>query len=316
VHKAVELVARRRPVLIDAHDLRPWAHARAALVTPNWSEASQLIGQGSELRGVARIAAVDVMADRLLQVTGARQVVVTLDADGAVLIRADGLRHQPTRRIADAHSAGAGDTAAAALALGLAAGSDLHDALELAVAAATVVVQRPGTATCSQRDLAAQEHLLTVEQLVRACDEHRAIGRRIAFTNGCFDVLHAGHIACLREAAAAADVVVVGLNDDAGVRSIKGPGRPVNRLPDRAEVLAALDTVDHLVAFDGATPLGLIEAITPDVYVKGADHDVSRLPEAQAVRSLGGVVHTVTLLPDRSTSGVIAACAASLEATG
>jgi rfaE bifunctional protein nucleotidyltransferase chain/domain len=109
-------------------------------------------------------------------------------------------------------------------------------------------------------------------------------------------------------------VVVVGLNNDAGVRAIKGPGRPVNGLSDRAAVLAALDTVDHVVGFDGAEAVELIEAIRPDVYVKGADHDVAALSEARAVERLGGSVVTVPLLPDRSTTGVIAACAASMDA--
>lgn len=316
VRDAVARVSRRVPLLVDAHDVRSWRHCAPTVVTPNWAETRQVLGIGPEIAGPARIAHLDAGRDRLLAATGSEHVVATLDGDGAVVLDSAGSRHVPTRRVAEPHSAGAGDTLSATLALGLAVGGDVTEALQVAVAAATVVVQRPGTATCSSDDLITgpEGALLTAERLIDLCREHRAAGRRIAFSNGCFDVLHAGHVACLQAAADHADVVVLAINNDAGVRAIKGPGRPVNRVADRAAVLAALDTVDHVVAFDGAAPLGLIEAIRPDVYVKGADHDVSALREARAVRRLGGRVHTVPLLPDRSTSGVIAACAAAQTA--
>ncbi len=309
--------ASHKPLLVDAHRVRQWQDCQPTVVTPNWSEARELLDLGNELSGPARIERLCDGRERLLEMTGSSNVVVTLDGDGAVLLSHEGAHHVPTRRIDEPHSAGAGDTLSAAMAVSLAVGAPMGDALEIAVCAATVVVQRPGTASCSREDLVAGADgpLLTTEALLQVCREHRAAGRRIALTNGCFDVLHAGHVACLRAAAAQADVVVVALNSDAGVRAIKGAGRPVNRVADRAAVLAALGTVDHVVAFDGHTPLALVEAIRPDVYVKGADHDVLSLPEARAVARLGGRVHPVQLLPDRSTSGVIAACAAVTGST-
>lgn len=300
-----------RPLLVDAHDVRAWAGVAPTVVTPNWDEAAAMLSVDPGLTGLARRAQVESRADVLLDATGSDHVVVTLDGDGAVLLDRDAVRHLPTRRVEVPHSAGAGDTLSAALALGLAVGAEPFESLELAVAAATVVVQRPGTATCSPRDLRSvpDSPLMTVEELVAACREHRAAGRRIAMTSGCFDVLHAGHVALLDAAAAEADVLVVALNDDAGVRAIKGPGRPVNGVADRAALLSAMGFVDHLVAFGGAAPLSLIDAIRPDVYVKGADHDVLALPEARATTALGGRVTVVPLLPDRSTAGVIDACA-------
>jgi D-beta-D-heptose 7-phosphate kinase/D-beta-D-heptose 1-phosphate adenosyltransferase len=313
VREALAQIAERLPVVVDAHDLRPWRTVAPMVTTPNWTETAALLELDPDLTGQARITQVDASRERLLSAAGSKHVIATLDGDGAVLVTAEGVRHIPTRRVADEHSAGAGDTFAAALALALAVGAQMPQAAHVAVAAATVVVQRPGTATCSGRDLVAglDSALLTPEELVHTCREHRHAGRTIAFTNGCFDVLHAGHVASLRAAAGVADVVVVALDSDAGVRAIKGPGRPVNRLADRAAVLAALDTVDHVVSFDGPAPLSLIEMIRPDVYVKGEDHDISMLPEAQAVTRLGGSLHRVPLLPDRSTTGVIAACAAA-----
>ena len=305
------LAGLSRPVLVDAHDVRRWARVRPEVVTPNWEETAGILRLDPGLTGPLRIEQVQAGADLLREATGSTYVVATLDGDCALLVAPDAVRHVPTRRVDAPHSAGAGDTLTAALALGLAVGADLTDALELAVAAATVVVQRPGTATCSPQDLRSVpgSPLLTAEELIRICHEHRAAGRRIAVTNGCFDVLHAGHVSLLQSAAAEADVLVVALNDDAGVRAIKGPGRPVNGVADRAAVLAAMGFVDHLTAYDGAAPLSLIDGIRPDVYVKGADHDVLALPEARATTALGGRVSVVPLLPDRSTSGVIEACA-------
>jgi rfaE bifunctional protein nucleotidyltransferase chain/domain len=174
------------------------------------------------------------------------------------------------------------------------------------------VVRREGTTVCAAADLlpVGPGRVVGPDELAQVAAAHRRAGRRIVFTNGCFDVLHAGHVACLAAASGFGDVLVVGVNDDAGVAAIKGPGRPVNPLADRVEVIAALGTVDHIVAFPGDAPLDLIGALRPDVYVKGADHDVERLPEATLVRHLGGRVVALPLLPDRSTSGVIAACAA------
>ncbi|HEX6888371.1 MAG TPA: PfkB family carbohydrate kinase, partial [Candidatus Nanopelagicales bacterium] len=261
-----------------------------------------------------RVRAVQVVADLLLERSGASTVVATLDGDGAVLLPSAGTAvHVPTRLVEPAHPSGAGDTMAAALALGLAVGADLATSAELAVAAATLVVQREGTTVCTAEALlpAGPARVVPADQLLDVVAAHRRAGRRIVFTNGCFDVLHAGHVACLAAASGYGDVLVVGVNDDAGVRAIKGPGRPVNSLGDRAQVLAALGTVDHIVAFDGEAPLDLIRAIRPETYVKGADHDVERLPEARLVRELGGRVVTLPLLPDRSTAGVIAACASA-----
>lgn len=317
--RCLEDVARRRTVVLDAHDPGRWRRLQPAVITPNWAEAQLLLGAPGRRRGWAapegpRWQQVARAGHRLLQRAGARSAVVTLDQDGAVLLLgADGrgALHLPAAEVGEPHPAGAGDTVAAALALALGAGADLRQAARIAVAAGTVVAARPRTALCSAADLLPRGVLLDDGALRARVAAHRRAGRRIAFTNGCFDVLHAGHIACLGAARAAADVLIVGIDDDAGVAAMKGPGRPVNPLADRAAVLASLGGIDAIVAFADAAPLRLIEAIRPDVYAKGADHDVASLPEAQLVRRLGGSVRTVPLLPARSTSRLIAACAAA-----
>jgi rfaE bifunctional protein nucleotidyltransferase chain/domain len=147
--------------------------------------------------------------------------------------------------------------------------------------------------------------MLDHDELAAAVAAHRAAGRRIVFTNGCFDVLHRGHIAYLNQAKRLGDVLVVAVNDDGSVRRLKGPGRPVNSASDRAAVLAALSCVDHVTTFATDTTAGLISRLRPDVYAKGGDYTPEMLPETPVVRACGGEVRILDYLPDRSTSAVI-----------
>jgi rfaE bifunctional protein nucleotidyltransferase chain/domain len=190
------------------------------------------------------------------------------------------------------------------------AGLPLSTAAELAQAAADIVVHRPGTAVCTTADLVArlgvhQGAAIGAEALSARVARDRAEGRRVVFTNGCFDVLHRGHIAYLTQARRLGDVLVVAVNGDASVRRLKGEGRPVNPAADRAEVLAALSCVDHVTVFDEDSPVELIRALRPDCYVKGGDYTESMLDEAAVVRACGGEVRIVDYVPDQSTSAVI-----------
>jgi D-beta-D-heptose 7-phosphate kinase/D-beta-D-heptose 1-phosphate adenosyltransferase len=149
------------------------------------------------------------------------------------------------------------------------------------------------------------EKVCSRESLLAELNGRRALGQRVAFTNGCFDVLHAGHVQYLLEARAQADVLVVGLNCDAGVRTLKGPSRPINSVEDRALVLAALKAVDYLVLFDEPTPLELIQALRPDVLVKGADYRRENVVGADFVESYGGRVHLARLREGYSTTRLL-----------
>jgi D-beta-D-heptose 7-phosphate kinase/D-beta-D-heptose 1-phosphate adenosyltransferase len=239
-------------------------------------------------------------------------VAVTLDSDGALILERD--RH-PYRVYATpeprSHTAGAGDTFAACLALALAAGAEAPDAAELAGRAAGIAVAHPYTTTCAAAELSERlgegsKLLRSADALARALASARSRGRRIVFTNGCFDIIHRGHVTYLTEAKSLGDVLVVGVNSDESVRSLKGDGRPVNRIDDRLEVLAALSCVDHLVTFDEPTPESLLRLIRPDVFVKGGDYTLEMLPEAGLVEELGGEVRILGYLEQHSTSEIIA----------
>ena len=142
-------------------------------------------------------------------------------------------------------------------------------------------------------------------ELVQEVAHLQAAGRRVVFTNGCFDILHAGHVRYLNAARAAGDVLVLGLNSDASVRRLKGESRPVNGEEDRAEVLAGLVALDYVVSFDEPTAEPLVELLKPDVYVKGGDYTVERLPEARIVASYGGETVLIPEVPGRSSTNMI-----------
>jgi D-beta-D-heptose 7-phosphate kinase / D-beta-D-heptose 1-phosphate adenosyltransferase len=171
-------------------------------------------------------------------------------------------------------------------------------------------VAREGTSVCGPDELlgrfsGAAGRVESIDAVAMRVEQHRRDGRRVVFTNGCFDILHRGHVTFLNRAKELGDVLVVGVNTDSGVRRLKGPGRPVNALEDRMEVLAALSCIDHLVPFDEDTPTEVIRAVRPDVFVKGGDYTEAELPEAPVVRELGGVVHILPYVDDRSTTGII-----------
>jgi rfaE bifunctional protein nucleotidyltransferase chain/domain len=238
-------------------------------------------------------------------------VVTTLDGEGTLLHRRGLPPYRTYARPAPQHMAtGAGDTYTAAFALWLAGGASPEEAAEAGQAAAGVVVRRQGTAVCTRHELmrALRRHegtIQTAESLAQLLDEHRRRGERVVFTNGCFDVLHRGHVTYLEEAGRLGDVLVVAVNSDAGVARLKGPGRPVNPCEDRMSVLAALNDVDYVTEFDEDTPERLLRMIRPDTYVKGGDYTPEMLAEAPLVRSLGGEVRVLGYVRDRSSTAII-----------
>jgi D-beta-D-heptose 7-phosphate kinase/D-beta-D-heptose 1-phosphate adenosyltransferase len=297
-------------VALDAHDLAPWAHLTPDIVTPSYLEAVELLrlAPGPDRSGVILDHARD-----LLTSTNAAVAAVTLDTAGAVVVTADGRSYRTGTRSAPAnHTVGAGDAYLAAMTLALAAGAEVSVAAELAQLAATATVAGTGTCVCSRQallDAAGTDRrsgrVVDAAELSGIVSRHRGRGDRIVFTNGCFDVLHRGHVGYLAEGRQLGDVLIVAVNSDASVRRLKGPERPVNRIEDRIAVLAALSCVDYVVVFDDDSPAALIEAVRPDLYVKGGDYHPDTVPEAPLVRRLGGEVRTLTYLPDRSTSALI-----------
>jgi len=295
-------------VVVDAHDPRPWAALQPDLVTPNAQETARLLDRKLP-EGQERVEAVGAESAALLEGTGAGAVVVTLDRDGTVLLTSDGVRHRTwARPAAEKQASGAGDTFVAALTLARAAGLPLTASLDLAQSAADVVVHQPGTSVCSTAQLsryleAFADTALSEDELERQMELHRAQGQRIVLTNGCFDVLHSGHTRYLNQAKQLGDILVVALNSDDSVRRLKGAGRPINNMVDRAAVVAALSCVDYVTVFDTPTAAPLIRRLRPEVYAKGGDYTPEMLAETPAVEEYGGRVAILDYVAERSTTG-------------
>ena len=299
-----------RLVVIHAKDVSAYRGVGATAVTLTPSQATELLGGGGASAGADLIPLLQRSRDRMLEATGVQVAAVTLGRGGAVVFER-GRPHYRTFTEPARHgrSAGTNETFIGALALALGAKVGAPEAAELASAATSVAAARDGTAMCSAFELkeflSADAKGIQLNRLLARIDFYRRQGKRIVFTNGCFDILHRGHITYLNRAKGLGDVLVVGINSDKSVTRLKGPDRPILPLEDRMEILAALSCVDHIVPFDQDTPVDLIRAVRPHVFVKGGDYTRDTLPEARVVEDLGGVVHILPFVEDRSTTGII-----------
>ncbi len=307
----------RKVIVADAKNLVRYRDLGVTAVKPNYGEAVRLLGLPRLEGACARAEQIAPHADRMLEMTGAQIAAITLDTEGALVCeRGNSERgNSPYRTYADAQpdskAAGAGDTFVTALALSLLAGAATEDAAEIAQAAARIVVAKPGTTTCTVDELKSfflggDKYYADSGRLAERLKLERTGCRRVVFTNGCFDILHRGHITYLNQAKALGDVLVVAVNTDESVRRLKGPTRPINGLEDRLQVLAGLSSVDYLISFDDQTPARLLEILKPDVFVKGGDYTRETLPEAAVVEAYGGSVQILPYIENRSTSGMIA----------
>ncbi len=291
------------PVLVDPK-LKPLSvYSGATVIKPNEKEFAHAVG------GIGDVASQAQALCETLEVAG---LVVTRGGDGMEVCTPDSVRHLPARPVEVFDVTGAGDTAAAVLAVGLAVGWSLLDAARMANIAASLVVAKLGTAPVTGPELRAvlngmqqDRGVMTRAQLAQAVADAKARGERIVFTNGCFDILHAGHVVYLEEAAALGDRLVVAINDDASVTRLKGPGRPVVLVDGRSRVLTGLSCVDWVVSFDEDTPEPLLELLQPDVLVKGGDYSPEQVVGADIVKGYGGDVRVLSLVDDVSTSAIV-----------
>ncbi len=258
-------------------------------------------------------AEVELAVLQALESCEARAILVTRAARGmSFAVRGEPVRHYSRAAPEVFDTSGAGDTALAALGLALGAGATLPAAVELALIAASVAVEKAGTATAGpdeilEAELAAhraplEAKIVTAAGMAREAERWRRRGLKVGFTNGCFDILHPGHIAYLAQARMWCDRLIVGVNSDSSVRVLKGPGRPVNGLEARALVLAGLSSVDLVTAFDEDTPRALIEAARPDVLIKGGDYDLETVVGRDLVLGWGGEVRLATFVEGHSTT--------------
>jgi D-beta-D-heptose 7-phosphate kinase / D-beta-D-heptose 1-phosphate adenosyltransferase len=299
-------------VIVDPKSVNFPIYRGATLLTPNRREFAQATRSLADTEMEIAAAARDAM-----QLADCEAMLVTQGEHGMTLVpRAGGSIHVPAHPVKVRDVSGAGDTVAAALAVTLAAGADWETALRAANAAAAVAVSKKGTAIVTaaelRRKILPHAYLAAEEKIVLAqndVDGHladwRRQGLRVGFTNGCFDILHPGHVKVLTAARGACDRLIVGLNSDASVKRLKGENRPVQDERARAEVLAALEAVDLVVIFEEDTPLDLITRIRPSVLVKGGDYTRDQVVGHEVVEANGGEVLLVDILEGFSTTSLV-----------
>ncbi len=300
-----------KPVLVDPGRADYASYRGATLVTPNRAEFEQAVGRAVD-GDMDVVAAGRALIDRF----DLAALLVTRSHEGMSYVTRDDHFVCPTQAREVFDVSGAGDTVVAVLAAAMASGIPMEDAVRLANAAAGIVVGKVGTATIGRAELetalresdvlADETKVMSAEMAVETVRRWRRRRARIGFTNGCFDLLHPGHVALLQQARSHCDRLVVGLNSDASVARLKGEGRPVQSENARALVLASLALVDVVVIFADDTPIGLIEALRPDTLVKGADYAITNVVGADFVQSYGGDVVLADLLDGYSTTDTIA----------
>jgi len=297
------------PVLVDPKGTDFERYRGATLLTPNLTEFEAVVGaceHESELvdKGTELMLRLDLQA-----------LLVTRSEHGMTLLRPNQPElHLPARAREVFDVTGAGDTVISVLASSLAAGCELPQAVALANIAAGIVVGKLGTATISapelrravQAEQGAERGVMSEEQLIMALEDARAHGEKVVFTNGCFDIVHAGHVGYLEDARALGDRLIVGINSDASVTRLKGEGRPINPCDRRMAVLAGLESVDWVTYFEGDTPEDLIAKLKPDVLVKGGDYTEEQVVGWEITKAYGGEVQVLSFFDDCSTTAIIA----------
>jgi D-beta-D-heptose 7-phosphate kinase / D-beta-D-heptose 1-phosphate adenosyltransferase len=296
------------PVFVDpkGHDFS--IYNGADLITPNLKEFEAIVGPCENEHDIANKAQPFLISHHI------HSLLLTRGEQGMTLIQKNKENiHLPAHAREVFDVTGAGDTVIAVLGAAVAAGASLKAATELANLAASLVVAKLGAATVSVTELqialtnrtAAQGGIMNEEQLVLAAANARLQGKTIVFTNGCFDILHAGHVIYLQQAKQLGDYLVVAINDDHSVKRLKGPARPINSIEQRMAVLASLGAVDWVISFSENTPEHLLKCIQPDILVKGGDYSLDQVVGADIVLAYGGQVRVLSLTKDLSTSAII-----------
>jgi D-beta-D-heptose 7-phosphate kinase / D-beta-D-heptose 1-phosphate adenosyltransferase len=293
------------PCVVDPKKADFAVYTRATVVTPNLLEAERAVGH--PLAGDESVARA---ADELRAALDLDALLITRGPEGMSLSVPEGVTHIPAQIRDVADVTGAGDTVVAVLAACLGSGWVLSEACRIANIAAGIAVSHPGTYVVHAAELemawgGLSPKILNWEAARRKLADARRRGRKVVFTNGCFDILHVGHLTCLEGAKRLGDLLVVGLNSDASVRGLKGDSRPVISQENRASLLAGLACVDLVVLFDDPTPDALIEWLEPEVLVKGGDYTIDQIAGADFVSRRGGQVVTLPLMPGLSTTAIL-----------
>lgn len=299
-------------LVIDSKTISRFAECPATMVTPNLQEARRAVAPDSAPDQPLDLQMAHEIGQNLRDMMRATTIAVTMADQGVLLTGTGGEQsHVPCHPVSRASDVGAGDTFTAATAMALAAGALTNQAVRIGIDAASIAITRGRTSTVSAQDLLRRVSLAeatpvrSLKEIVAQLEIDRFHGKRIVFTNGVYDILHAGHVNLLRRAKALGDVLVVGINSDASTRRLKGPRRPVNREADRLALVSALDAVDYAVIFEDDTPAEVIRTVRPHVHVKGGDYQAENLPELDAVREVGAEIVILSLVEGRSTTSLI-----------
>jgi D-beta-D-heptose 7-phosphate kinase/D-beta-D-heptose 1-phosphate adenosyltransferase len=296
--------AHPQPLLIDSQALERFREVHATVVTPNLTEAQRLVARlGAEASSLSW----EQLAQHIRRILSTEYVAITLAEQGVFLLDESGRgQHLPTHAVEHAADVGAGDAFAAAMALALAVGAPVREAVQIGMDAAGISITKPRTAVVLYQELLQRVSVRiysqhweqashdAMTQRIASLRLAQAQGKRIVCTNGVFDQMHAGHVHFLRQAKAQGDVLLVGVNDDGSAHCLKGAGRPINSEQDRLALVAALDPVDDAFIFEGETFDEMLRLLKPDLYVKGGDYTNDEIPETASIREIG---RHVVILP-------------------
>jgi D-beta-D-heptose 7-phosphate kinase/D-beta-D-heptose 1-phosphate adenosyltransferase len=303
-----QVKAAHIPILVDPKGDDFKKYKGVTLLTPNLHEFEVVAGPCSTEEELVS------KAQRLIKELDLEALLVTRGEHGMSLIRpGEAELHFPARSRDVFDVTGAGDTVISVLAASLGAGKPLPEAVALANIAAGIVVSKVGTVAVSgpelrrevQNDSDSGRGVMSREQLSQVIADAKANGEKVVFTNGCFDIIHAGHVGYLQDARGQGDRLIVALNDDASVTRLKGEGRPINPIERRMAVVAGLEAVDWVVSFDEDTPIPLLELLQPDVLVKGGDYGINEVVGADIVQAYGGEIKVLAFLDNCSTTGIV-----------
>jgi len=297
-------------LIVDSKNPAKFRKLHPFAVKPNYEEAISIL-KLPKLQNRDRVEQILENEKRLMDITGAHCVAATIDMEGTLLFEKGKSPYRIYTEPQDnKRSIGAGDTFISAFTLAVLAGADPRTAAEIGAAASAVILKKEGTVVCTTNDLIDYfnenpKYILRLEELILKVNKLKKEGKRIVFTNGCFDILHRGHVNFLNHAKLLGDILIVAINTDESIKRVKGEERPINSLEDRIEVLSALQSVDFLFSFEEDTSADLIKALQPEVFVKGGTYTIESIPEALLVRQLGGEVKILTSDIGLSTTRLI-----------
>ena len=301
-----EAKARQKVILVDPKGSDFQKYKGVTLMKPNLHEFETVVGKCLTDQDLV------IKGEELRNKLNLKYLLITLGARGMVLLEENNVKwfQSMARSVYDV--SGAGDTVISSIAAMLAAGMETAQAIDLANVAAGIAVGKIGTATVSLQEISSHSWLQvqnkiysTVRELSEILDFQRSSGKKVVMTNGCFDILHRGHVSYLEEARSLGDILVVALNSDSSVKKLKGQNRPINKLEDRAIVLASLSSVDFIISFEEETPLSLYEEILPDILVKGGDYQSDNMVGANEIIKAGGEVKILEHIDGFSTTALI-----------